>query len=174
MGRPDKPGTPADYVDTVADLPQGAVESVEGVNEWDLFGATRPGWATEAATWQQELYEETKANPATSHLPVLSPSMAFKWNYAALPDLSAWSDKANAHMYPGGWKPSNEISQITGALRTVVPVQAAGRDRGRLPQRGATRPTATCRSTRRPPVATCRGCCSSTWRGATSGSTAMS
>ncbi len=121
MGRPDKPGTPGDYVETVAALPGGAVESVEGVNEWDLFGAARPGWASEAAQWQQDLYEETKANPATSDLPVLSPSMAFKWNYAALPDLSAWSDKANAHMYPGGWKPTNEISQISSALRTVVP-----------------------------------------------------
>ena len=121
MGRPDKPGRPADYVDTVAALPAGAVESVEGINEWDLFGAGRLDWATEVATWQQELYAETKADPATAHLPVLSPSMAFKWNYAALPDLSAWSDKANAHMYPGGYKPSNEISQITSALRTVVP-----------------------------------------------------
>ncbi len=121
MGRPDRPGTPADYVDTVAALPSGAVESLEGVNEWDLFGATRPGWATEVSTWQQQLYAEAKAEPATAHLPVLSPSMAFKWNYAALPDLSAWSDKANAHMYPGGWKPTNEVSQISSALRTVVP-----------------------------------------------------
>jgi hypothetical protein len=121
MGRPDKPGTPADYVRTVADLPAGAVESVEGINEWDLFGAARPDWATEVATWQKDLYAETKANPATSHLPVLSPSMAFKWNYAALPDLSPYADKANAHMYPGGFRPSNEITNITNALRTVVP-----------------------------------------------------
>ena len=56
MGRPDKPGRPADYVDTVAALPAGAVESVEGINEWDLFGAGRLDWATEVATWQQELY----------------------------------------------------------------------------------------------------------------------
>ncbi len=121
MGRPDKPGTPADYVRTVAGLPAGAVESVEGINEWDLFGAGRLDWATEVATWQRDLYTETKANPATAHLPVLSPSMAFKWNYAALPDLSPYADKANAHMYPGGYKPSNEITNITNALRTVVP-----------------------------------------------------
>jgi hypothetical protein len=121
MGRPDKPGTPADYVRTVAGLSAGAVESVEGINEWDLFGAARPDWATEVATWQKDLYAETKANPATSHLPVLSPSMAFKADYAALPDLSPYADKANAHMYPGGFRPSNEITNITTVLRTVVP-----------------------------------------------------
>jgi hypothetical protein len=121
MGRPDNPGTPADYVRTVAQLPAGAVESVEGINEWDLFGAARPDWAAEAATWQKNLYTEAKANPATAQMPVLSPSMAFKWNYQFLPDLSAYSDRANAHMYPGGYKPTNEMTQITDALRTVVP-----------------------------------------------------
>ena len=121
MGRPDRPGTPADYVDIVADLPAGAVESVEGVNEWDLFGSGRPAWAAEVAAWQQELYEEVKATPETAHLPVLSPSLAFRWNYAHLPDLSPWSDIANAHMYPGGYKPGTEVANITDALRTVVP-----------------------------------------------------
>lgn len=121
MGRPDRPGTPADYVRTVAGLPAGAVESVEGVNEWDLFGATRLDWATEVATWQKDLYAASKADPATASLPVLSPSMAFKSSYQFLPDLSAWSDKANAHMYPGGYKPSTEVTNISNALRAVVP-----------------------------------------------------
>lgn len=121
MGRPDRSGTPADYVRTVAELPTGAVESVEGINEWDLFGATRPEWAGEAALWQQQLYSAVKADPRTAHLPVLSPSMAFKTNYGALPDLSPWSDRANAHMYPGGRRPTNEVTQITSALRAVVP-----------------------------------------------------
>lgn len=123
MGRPDKPGTPADYVNTVAALPAGSVESVEGINEWDLFGAGRPNWAAETAAWQKGLWEAMKAKPALAKLPVLSPSMAFRWNYQYLPDLSPWADVANAHMYPGGYKPGTEISNITNALRTVMPTQ---------------------------------------------------
>ena len=120
MGRPDRPGTPADYVRTVAEeLPTGAVESVEGVNEWDHFGG--PDWPVELVSWQQRLFDEVKGDPRTSHLPVLSPALAFRWNYAALPDLSPWSDKANAHMYPGGYKPTNEITRITDSLLAVVP-----------------------------------------------------
>jgi hypothetical protein len=120
MGRPDRPGTPADYVRTVASLPRGAVESVEGVNEWDLFGARRD-WVTETVTWQKQLYGLVKSTPETAHLPVLSPALAFRQNYAALPNLTPWSDVANAHMYAGGYKPGTELGNITKALRAVLP-----------------------------------------------------
>lgn len=122
MGRPDRRGTPADYVRTVAELPAGAVEGVEGINEWDLFGRGRD-WVGETVAWQKELYRLVKAEPRTAHLPVLSPALAFRWNYASLPDLSAWSDVANAHMYPGGYQPGTELSNITNALRAVLPTR---------------------------------------------------
>ncbi len=120
MGRPGGSATPDDYVRTVADeLPTGAVESLEGANEWDLNGGDN--WVQEVRDWQQQLYRAARAEPATADLPVLSPALAFKWNYDDLGAVSAWSDLANAHMYPGGYQPSNQIGQITQAVRQAVP-----------------------------------------------------
>lgn len=123
MGRPDAGATPADYVDTVAtQLPAGAVESLEGANEWDLFGPDDPAdWVPQVKDWQQQLYAAANAEPATADLPVLSPALAFKQSYTVAGDLSANADLANAHMYPGGYRPSNEIKQITDAVRTSIP-----------------------------------------------------
>ena len=125
MGRPDSGAAPADYVDTVAtQLPPGAVESLEGANEWDYFGPDDSAtWVPQVKSWQQRLYTAAKADPATADLPVLSPALAFKQNYAVAGDLSENADLANAHMYPGGYRPSNQIKQITDALRTSIPTK---------------------------------------------------
>ena len=121
MGNPSSPDSASAYVNTVAtQLAPGSVESVEGSNEWDLFGGGDPLWAVNLLSRQRELYQASKANPATANLPVLSPALAFKWNYVALGDVSPYADYANAHTYPGGYKPSNEVSQITTALRGSV------------------------------------------------------
>jgi hypothetical protein len=120
MGSPASPDSAAAYVDTVAtQLPAGSVESVEGSNEWDLNGTG--DWATSLATRQRDLYQATKTNPATADLPVLSPALAFRWNYVTAGDLSQNADYANGHMYPGGYKPSNEVNAITTALRGSIP-----------------------------------------------------
>ncbi len=122
MGNPSSPDSAADYVDTAAtQLPPGSVESVEGSNEWDLFSGGDPLWPVNLATRQKELYQAAKANPATADLPVLAPALAFKWNYVAAGDLSQYADYANGHMYPGGYKPSNQVSQITTAIRGSIP-----------------------------------------------------
>lgn len=123
MGRPGTSAAPADYVEVVADrLPLSAVESIEGVNEWDLFGPDDPAeWVPQLHAWQEGLWTAAKANPATAHLPVLSPALAFRWNYAEAGDLSTYADVANAHMYPGGYQPSNEITRITRAVRESLP-----------------------------------------------------
>jgi hypothetical protein len=121
-GRPGGDATPADYVDTVADqLAGGEVESLEGVNEWDLFGGG-DSWPTELADWQRQLHDAMQADPATADLPLLAPALAFRWNYAQLGDLSSWVDVANAHMYPGGYKPFDEIGAITRAVRDKLPL----------------------------------------------------
>lgn len=120
MGNPSSPDSAATYVDTVAtQLPAGSVESLEGSNEWDISGD--PLWSVNLLARQKELYEAAKANPATASMPVLAPALAFKWNYVPLGDISPYADIANGHMYPGGYKPSNEVSQITTAIRGSVP-----------------------------------------------------
>ncbi len=121
MGKPTSPASPADHVNTVAtQLPPGSVESVEGTNEWDLFSGGSQLWAAELMTHQRDLYQASKANPATAHLPVLGPALAFRWNYVALGDLTPYADYANAHMYPGGYQPSNEVTRISTAVRGVI------------------------------------------------------
>src|SRR6478735_5106287 len=69
LGRPDGTASAADYVDTVARLAPGAVESIEGVNEWDLRGGD--GWVGEMTRWQRGIWDAARANPATADLPVL-------------------------------------------------------------------------------------------------------
>lgn len=120
-GRPTSPDGPAAYVRTVAkQLPRRAVESLEGTNEWDLFSGGSSDWAEQLRQRQKKLYAAAKANPATAHLPVLSPALAFRWNYPAVGDLSPYADVANGHMYPGGYEPSNEITRVTAALQGAV------------------------------------------------------
>jgi hypothetical protein len=120
MGRPDSGATPADYVRTVAELPPDTVESLEGANEWDLFGPA-DSWVSQVKDWQHGLYAAADAEPRTADLPVLSPALAFKGDYATAGDLSADQDVANAHMYPGGAMPSSEIDAITQKLRASIP-----------------------------------------------------
>ncbi|MFC7492780.1 MULTISPECIES: hypothetical protein [unclassified Nocardioides] len=119
LGRPGTGAKPVDYVDTVAQLPAGAVESIEGVNEWDHFGGG-DGWPREATAWQRGLAEAARADPATSGLPLLSPALAFGQNYPALGDLSPWSDVANAHAYPGADRPGAAVGPMIDALRGAV------------------------------------------------------
>ncbi|WP_243056631.1 hypothetical protein [Nocardioides sp. SR21] len=119
LGRPDGSATPTDYVETVARLAPGAVESIEGVNEWDLKGGD--GWVPEMVGWQRGIWDAARANPATADLPVLSPALAFRWNYAQVSDLSPYAHFANAHMYPGGYRPTTEIARILQALLGTVP-----------------------------------------------------
>ena len=122
-GSPSSPDAPAAYVDTIATrLPLGSVESVEGTNEWDYFSHGDPDSAQALVSRQPALYAAVKAEPATRSLPVFGPALAFKRNYAALPDLSDHADVANAHMYAGGHQPGNEMGH-SSALRTVVPTK---------------------------------------------------
>jgi hypothetical protein len=117
MGRPTSPQSAADYVATVAkELPASAVESIEGTNEWDISG--RDAWVEEMHTRQKQLYAAAKANPATKHLPVLAPALAFRWNYAAAGDMSTTADLANGHLYPGGWQPTEPMAKSTNAIRS--------------------------------------------------------
>jgi len=120
MGRPTDSATPADYVRTVAgQLPRGVVESLEGVNEWDL--SDRSDWVAEMKDWQGQLRAAAAADPATADLPVLAPALAFRWNYEVAGDLSRDADEANGHMYPGGYPPLNEVARITTAIRESIP-----------------------------------------------------
>ncbi len=122
-GQPASPDSAAAYVNTVAtQLPPGSVESVEGSNEWDLFsGGSRPvaGRADDPAA---------RALPGGQGQPGdRGPARCWRRRWPSsgttspLGDLSPYADSPTAHMYPGGYRPSNEISQITAAIRGSIP-----------------------------------------------------
>jgi hypothetical protein len=79
----------------------GALEAVEGPNEFDLSG--RADWADRLRAYQRSLYQSVKAS--SSPVPVLAPSLAYATNYDQLGDMSAYCDFGNTHPYPGGRNP---------------------------------------------------------------------
>ena len=115
MGNPSRNQAPADYVATVEKKLLGSVEAIEGPNEWDNFGPSN--WVEGLRTFQSQLYKAAKANPATRHLPVLAPAMAFRENIDKLGRQTGVADIANSHLYPGGRNPSVEIGDYLAASK---------------------------------------------------------
>jgi hypothetical protein len=122
--------------DTVAGFVDGLVtdglapvlQAIEGINEPDNAGGS---WAANTRTHHQALYPAAKAKAGLSALPVIAPSLANTiTNAAALGDLSAYCDRANAHVYSGNpptgvgsYTLANSIAvarTIAGAARPVV------------------------------------------------------
>ena len=95
---------------------RGAVESIEGPNEWDFSG---PSWPSELRSFQQRLYQKVKADASLSPLPVIGPALGGGTGaHDALGDISAWLDRGNVHSYPGAqpqWL-SNYGRTFEGAL----------------------------------------------------------
>ena len=89
-----------------------SIEAVEGPNEWDIHpnieykGQNFPRGLSQ---FQAELYEAIKQDPATSHLPVLGPSLAHPKNATKLGPIAC--DFGNMHSYAGGNKPSQDLDR---------------------------------------------------------------
>jgi hypothetical protein len=79
----------------------GALEAVEGPNEFDLSGGT--DWADRLRAYQRSLYQSVKAS--SKPVPVLAPSLTHATSYDKLGDMSAYCDFGNTHPYPGGRNP---------------------------------------------------------------------
>jgi hypothetical protein len=79
----------------------GALEAVEGPNEFDLSGGT--DWADRLRAYQRSLYQSVKAS--SKPVPVLAPSLVIPSSYDKLGDMSAYCDFGNTHPYPGGRNP---------------------------------------------------------------------
>ncbi len=115
MGNPSRGQAPAQYVDTVARKLLGSVEAIEGPNEWDNFGPSN--WVDGLRSFQAELYKAAKANPATRHLPVIAPAMAWRESIDKVGRQTGVADIANSHLYPGGRNPSVEIDDYLAASK---------------------------------------------------------
>jgi hypothetical protein len=90
----------------------GAVDAVEGPNEFDMRGG--PNWAAELREYQQNLYGAIKADPSLAALPVIGPSIVHRTNQEALGEISGMLDYGNIHSYPDGEPPESNLSSQLG------------------------------------------------------------
>lgn len=112
-------GTPEQLVQIAATQLPSAVDSFEGVNEWNFSGRTN--WAAEVRSHQKRLYAAVKSNSRLSRTPVLGPAFSANASSqrATVGDLSAYLDYGNNHLYPGGFAPSRIISDQIASARTI-------------------------------------------------------
>jgi len=102
-----------DLTATVKDRLAGAVDAVEGPNEYSTRGGSN--WRSDLAAYQQSLYATVKGDPALASLPVIGPSIVHG-DQAALGDISSSLDFGNMHSYPDGETPeANLSSQLSSA-----------------------------------------------------------
>ena len=87
-----------------SELPAGSVESVEWLNEHDLFGGAN--WKDVLQTWGRALYTKVKADPVLRSLRVIGPSLVYPNAPLVLGDQSAWLDAGNIHPYTGASSPN--------------------------------------------------------------------
>lgn len=103
---PRDQATASEAIDIVKAIPT-AVEAVEGPNEWDVWeDLTYEGqpFPEGVRTFQSELYDAIKGDPATAQLDVLSPTVALWANANELGAVDC--DYGAMHSYPGGEPPT--------------------------------------------------------------------
>lgn len=91
---------------TIRDHLSGAIDAVEGPNEYSTRGGA--GWREDLAAYQQQLYAAIKGNSALAGLPVIGPSIVHG-DQAALGDVSSSLDFGNMHSYPNGGMPEANL-----------------------------------------------------------------
>jgi hypothetical protein len=104
----------------------GVVDALEGPNEYDYSGD--PNWKANLWAYQTRFFTEVNADPALASLPILAPSVAGYSVRSTLGDMSAIVDAGNLHSYPGGQRPSlNLSSELTkeAAISGTKPVWAS-------------------------------------------------
>lgn len=110
LGEPGE--DPAAYIASARLDEPGVIAALEGPNEHDL--SKRANWVAEVRDYQQRLFAAAKADPKVRDLPLLGPSVGNPNNAAAFGDVSAWSDRANIHAYPGGKAPGT-FTDVVGS-----------------------------------------------------------
>jgi hypothetical protein len=114
-----------ELVSTVKTELGGAVDAVEGPNEFDQRGGS--DWLPRLRDYQQRLYSAIKGDSALASLPVVGPSIVLRSHEEELGDISGSLDYGNMHSYPNGEMPeSNLTSQLAGAAHNsgTKPVMA--------------------------------------------------
>lgn len=111
-------GTPESFRNRIKALNANgiAVDTVEGANEPDMFWKRLhiswkgQGYPKGPVAWQRDLFHTLKADPATSKLTIIGPSLGLAGMPSARPpeswiDLRKHSDWGNVHPYPYNGNP---------------------------------------------------------------------
>lgn len=85
-------------------LPPGMVDAFEGPNELDM-ALGGDAYLSILHSFMPALYNAVKADPRTSSIPVIGPSLTSQRSYEAAGDLSAYMDYGNMHNYVWGRNP---------------------------------------------------------------------
>ena len=92
-----------DALESFAKAHPGSIVALEGLNEANVQKFTYEGSSSMSAAgkFQQDLYLALKAEVVLKDIPVYNLTLGHNntTDYAALGDMSAWSDYANAHAY---------------------------------------------------------------------------
>lgn len=107
---------PREQVDVLTRELSGAVDTVEGLNEWDLWGG-RP-WAREVRSWQRGLYAAVRAEPELDDVEVLAPSITWGYHQDDAGSFARDADVDNAHFYPGGLEPGQVMREKLDGFRS--------------------------------------------------------
>lgn len=109
LGNPEDGTTGLEeLVSTLRDNVRGAVDAVEGPNEFDTQGG--PDWAAQLSDYQRQLYGAIKGDSSLASLPVVGPSIVQHPNQEALGNISGALDYGNFHPYPDGQAPESGLS----------------------------------------------------------------
>lgn len=112
----------ASYVATLADFQTrhaGSIVAVEGLNEINTqpFSYNGSGSLAAAVDYQKALYTAVKGSTGLSGVSVINLSVALESPsaYAAIGDLGAYSDYANAHAYTASGSTSDKVMEASMA-----------------------------------------------------------
>jgi hypothetical protein len=89
---------------SLASIPSGAVEAVEGPNEYDLSGD--PNWVSKLRSFAPMMYSAVKSAPSGASYQVFGPSVTSEQAFAALGNLSSYLDYGTMHNYFGTNSPN--------------------------------------------------------------------
>jgi len=90
-------------------------EAYEGPNEYDQ--SKDPNWAASLTAFLARLCRAVRSNPATSHFPILGPSLTYPASFPKLAATSPYFDYANLHNYFGGRNPGTpgwDLNDLNG------------------------------------------------------------
>jgi hypothetical protein len=100
-------GTLEDQLTTLKAEMNGAVETVEGPNEYDNSGDQ--DFAKALRSYQAGLSAGIDETTSLAAVEVLAPSLVWRESYRELGDVTAHADFGNVHPYPGGEPPESSL-----------------------------------------------------------------